>query len=399
MALAAARPHAAAAPSSRSACSSSSSPSAATSSSRSPTGRTSRPTSGRSSRGCSASTSSRTSRSAGSRPTPTRTLLPLAALLNGIGFVTISRLDRRRLRAQARIQSVWTAVGVGAFVLTLVVVRDVRIFERYRYTFAAPRRRASAAAARARRSAGDQRRAALGRDRPAELPAGRDREGAARRVLRRVPRRQARAARAGTRPHRPAAFVPSPSDLGPLLLAWGVSIARARVREGPRLVAAVLRGVRGDALHRDATRLRTSSARSCCSSIGAVRRVPARSATCRTASSTWIDPWPTRRTTGFQLVQSLVRVRLAAASRAPGSGSGSPRPDPERVDRLRVLRDRRGARAHRHGRRRRRVPAARRQRVPHRGPGRRARSRSCSPPASPRSSASRRSSSSAASPA
>jgi cell division protein FtsW (lipid II flippase) len=60
------------------------------------------------------------------------TLLPLAALLNGIGFVVITRLDRDL----ARIQSVWSAVGVAAFVLTLVLVRHVHRLERYTYTFA-----------------------------------------------------------------------------------------------------------------------------------------------------------------------------------------------------------------------------------------------------------------------
>jgi len=58
-------------------------------------------------------------------------LLPLAAFLNGIGFVTISRLDP----ALARIQAGWTAAGVGAFVLTLFVIKRVRTLERYRYTF------------------------------------------------------------------------------------------------------------------------------------------------------------------------------------------------------------------------------------------------------------------------
>src|SRR5262249_30956482 len=46
------------------------------------------------------------------------TLLPVAAALNGIGFVTISRLDRDL----ARIQAGWVAAGVIAFVLTLVIV-------------------------------------------------------------------------------------------------------------------------------------------------------------------------------------------------------------------------------------------------------------------------------------
>ena len=66
-------------------------------------------------------------------PNADATLLPLAALLNGIGFVTITRLDR----GLAGVQSLWVAIGIGVFVATLALVRDVRIFERYRYTIAA----------------------------------------------------------------------------------------------------------------------------------------------------------------------------------------------------------------------------------------------------------------------
>jgi cell division protein FtsW (lipid II flippase) len=60
-------------------------------------------------------------------------LLPVVAVLNGIGFVSISRLDRDLARGQA----LWMAVGVGAFVATLVFVRRTRVLERYRYTFLA----------------------------------------------------------------------------------------------------------------------------------------------------------------------------------------------------------------------------------------------------------------------
>lgn len=59
------------------------------------------------------------------------TILPLTALLTGFGFVMISRLDEDL----ARVQAVWAAVGVGAFVLTLALVRRIRTLERYRYTF------------------------------------------------------------------------------------------------------------------------------------------------------------------------------------------------------------------------------------------------------------------------
>jgi peptidoglycan glycosyltransferase len=65
-------------------------------------------------------------------PAADGTLLPLAALLNGIGFVTIARIDREL----ARLQSIWVAVAVGAFIITLILVRDTRVLERYRYTFA-----------------------------------------------------------------------------------------------------------------------------------------------------------------------------------------------------------------------------------------------------------------------
>jgi cell division protein FtsW (lipid II flippase) len=59
-------------------------------------------------------------------------LLPTAALLNGIGYVFIARLNHRL----AGLQAVWIALGIGAFVATLMLVRHARDLERYRYTFA-----------------------------------------------------------------------------------------------------------------------------------------------------------------------------------------------------------------------------------------------------------------------
>jgi peptidoglycan glycosyltransferase len=58
-------------------------------------------------------------------------LLPLAGLLNGIGYVFIARLDKDL----AGLQATWTAVGIVAFIVTLAVVRRPRSLERYRYTF------------------------------------------------------------------------------------------------------------------------------------------------------------------------------------------------------------------------------------------------------------------------
>jgi cell division protein FtsW (lipid II flippase) len=65
-------------------------------------------------------------------PNANAVILPLAALLNGIGYVVIARWDHW-YPGQARDQAVWTAFGVALYVLTLLVVRYSRDLERYRY--------------------------------------------------------------------------------------------------------------------------------------------------------------------------------------------------------------------------------------------------------------------------
>jgi cell division protein FtsW (lipid II flippase) len=65
-------------------------------------------------------------------PNATPVLLPLAALLNGIGWVFIARLDSHL----AGLQAMWTALGVGVYVLSLAGVRNIRVIERYRYLVA-----------------------------------------------------------------------------------------------------------------------------------------------------------------------------------------------------------------------------------------------------------------------
>ncbi len=65
-------------------------------------------------------------------PHATPVLLPLAATLNGLGFVLVARLDRDL----GRVQALWIAVAVLAFVSVLVAVPRVRVLERYRYTLA-----------------------------------------------------------------------------------------------------------------------------------------------------------------------------------------------------------------------------------------------------------------------
>jgi peptidoglycan glycosyltransferase len=64
-------------------------------------------------------------------PSADGVLLPIAGLLNGIGYVMIARLDDKL----AGLQATWTLIGVSAFIATLFVLRRVRDLERYRYTF------------------------------------------------------------------------------------------------------------------------------------------------------------------------------------------------------------------------------------------------------------------------
>ena len=59
-------------------------------------------------------------------------LLPLAALLTGVGLTVIYRLDP----VDARKQAVWIAVGVLVFAVALVWLRwDYRVLEHYKYVF------------------------------------------------------------------------------------------------------------------------------------------------------------------------------------------------------------------------------------------------------------------------
>jgi cell division protein FtsW (lipid II flippase) len=57
-------------------------------------------------------------------------LLPLVSLLNGLGYVMIARIGPPHF---ASAQAGWTAVGVGAYIITLMVVRRTRDLDRYRY--------------------------------------------------------------------------------------------------------------------------------------------------------------------------------------------------------------------------------------------------------------------------
>jgi hypothetical protein len=71
-------------------------------------------------------------------------LLPLAALLNGLGIVMTERLllQNKLLltpmnSSAAIIQVVYSAIGVGCFVAVLALIREPRVLQRYTYTLGA----------------------------------------------------------------------------------------------------------------------------------------------------------------------------------------------------------------------------------------------------------------------
>ena len=59
------------------------------------------------------------------------TILPLAALLHGIGYVMITRLDERL----AGLQTTWSIVAIVVFVATLIVIQRAPDLARYRWSF------------------------------------------------------------------------------------------------------------------------------------------------------------------------------------------------------------------------------------------------------------------------
>lgn len=74
-------------------------------------------------------------------------ILPVAAMLNGLGLAVIGRIDlgaadrakafgSRIPSGYASLQLVWTAVGIGVFITVLMVIKDHRVLARYGYTAA-----------------------------------------------------------------------------------------------------------------------------------------------------------------------------------------------------------------------------------------------------------------------
>ena len=248
------------------------------------------------------------------------TLLPIAFLLNGIGFITISRLDRDL----ARVQAVWTAVGIAAFVVTLVVVRHVRTLERYKYTFLLLG--VAALLLPSLPGIGSEINGARlwVRFGPINFQ-----PGEAAKVLLvvffaayLVDKRELLAP--GTR-HIGRISLPDPKHLGPLLLAWAFSIlvmVRQKDLGSSLLFFAVFAAMLYIATERwsylvVAFGMFVAGAFVAYQLFGHVQdRV-----------SAWVDPWSVSQTTGFQLVQSLFAFGSGGFA-GTGLGLGSPQKIP-----------------------------------------------------------------------
>ena len=190
-------------------------------------------------------------------------MLPLAALLNGLGVVMIYRLQESGRNGNpgnvistltagaAGTQLVWTLIGVIGFIAVLFVIREPRVLQRYTYTLGALGLILLAIPAllpeQHELGAGRQ---GLDHHRRVRDPARRVRQAGPGRVLRRLPGQQAGRAGPGGPPaarHRPAAR-PGPRAGADRL---GRQPADPGLRDRHRHVGDLLRAVRGDDLRRD----------------------------------------------------------------------------------------------------------------------------------------------------
>jgi len=250
-------------------------------------------------------------------PNADPTLLPIAALLNGVGFIFVSRLDE----SLAAAQTVWTGIGVAVFVLTLVVVREVRSLERYRYSFAllgiatlllpvlpGLGREVNGARLWVRVGALNFQPAEIAKVVlviffAAYLVEKRELLAVATRRVGRI-------------------MLPDPRHLGPLLLAWGVSLV-IMVQEkdlgSSLLFFAVF-----------AVMLYMATGRGAYVGIASLMFATGAAIAYRIFDhvavrvSTWLDPWPDAQGQGFQLVQSLYAFGSGGFA---GTGFGLGYPD------------------------------------------------------------------------
>jgi cell division protein FtsW (lipid II flippase) len=253
-------------------------------------------------------------------PRSDATVLPVVALLCGIGFIMISRLDSHLARTQA----VWMGIGVACFVATLALVPRSRVLERYRYTFAllgfmllvlplAPGIGATINGARLWVRAGPV------NFQPSEIAKVllvvffASYLADKRELLSTGSRRVGRL------------MIPDPKHLLPLVLAWGFSLI-IMTGQGDlgssMLFFAVFVSMLYIATERSAYLLGAAGLFAA-ASVFAYNTVPH----VQVRVSTWINPWPVSQGKGYQLIQSLFAFGSGGFG-GTGLGLGSPQKIP-----------------------------------------------------------------------
>ena len=282
-------------------------------------------------------------------PDANAVVMPMVFLLNGLGYVMISRIDlalchvstcHRATRTTRPCRRPGRPAGWPLYVLTLAVVRRSRDLDRYRYLLLAAGVVLLLLPARPRPRAQHPGRPPVDPDRLLRVPAGGDRQDRPLHLLRLLLRRQARAAHHPDRPPRQPAG-PRPPAAGPHRAGLGVRHPRDEPRARHRVLGPAVRPVHRPAVgHHRPDRLPACSA-SCCSPPGPTSRAstsPRPTSGWRTGSTRGV--WPTA---------------AATSSSSPGTRSGSggiggtglglgqaAYEVPNSNDRLHLRRDRRG---------------------------------------------------------
>ena len=220
-------------------------------------------------------------------------------------------------------------VGVAAFIGTLLLVRRVRLLERYRYTFLSPRRGSRCSCPRSRASAGRstapgcgsarrrstsnrarRRRSCSSSSSPAYLVDKRELLAAGSRRLGRL-------------------TLPDPTHLGPLLLAWGFSLL-VMVRQKDLGSSLLFFAVFAAMLYIATERARVPHRRAGLFFGGRGGRVPVVRARPGARLDVARTPGRSPADNGYQIVQSLFSFGSGGFA-GTGLRARQPAPDPQRA--------------------------------------------------------------------
>ena len=255
------------------------------------------------------------------------TILPIVALLCGLGFVTISRLDEELSATQPRLaqsQALWAVLGVAAFVATLAFVRRTEMLGRYRYTallLGVAALLFPLAPGVGREIRGARLWVTIGplNFQPGEVAKVLLVVFLAAYLVEKRELLSLGSVRVGR------VMVPDPKHLGPLLLAWGLSLVIMVMQKdlGSSLLVFSVFGV---LLYMATARLWYLIVTFVLGVLGSLLAYQL-FAHVQVRVETWLDPWPDAQDTGFQIVQSMFAFGTGGFA-GTGLGLGSPQKIP-----------------------------------------------------------------------